>query len=143
MAAIRSPKRRRGPKVKPIAERQLSKKDMKPIVYPERTYSQSQRLRVLTFLENHQIPLSNPREFRKRTQQEASDLYHIPRRTISDWVRKKADIKRVGRGSQKVMEEWEGYTQRVLWPELEDQLYRDFIERRKARRIVRLASAKI
>ena len=136
MAVIWSPKRHYGPKVKPIAKRQLSKKDQKPIVYPERTDSQNQRLRVLTFLENHRIPLSNPEELQKPTQQEASDFYQIPHRTISDWVQKKAEIERVGRGSQKVKEEWDGYTRRVLWPELEDQLYGDFIERGKAGRIV-------
>lgn len=93
---------------------------------------------MLTILENHQIPLSEPRKFRKLTQQEASDLYQIPCRTISDWIRKKNEIERVGRGSQKGREEWEGYTGQVLWPELEDQLYKDFIQRRKAGRIVRL-----
>jgi len=30
-----------------------------------------------------------------------------------------------------------GYSQRVLWPELEDRLYEDFLERRKAGRTVR------
>jgi len=138
MPPVHSPKCCRGPKVMPIAERQLSQKELRPIVYPESIYSQNQRLQVLTFLESHQIPLSDPRKLRKPTQQEASDLYQIPRRTISNWIRKKKEIERVGRGSQKGREEWVGYTGQVLWPELEDQLYKDFIQRRKAGRIVRL-----
>ena len=121
MPTIQSPKCHRGLKVKPIAKRKLSKKDLKPIVYPERTDSQNERLRVLNFLENRQIHLSNPREFLKLTQQEATDLYYIPRHIIQNWVRMKAEFERVRWGSQRGNEEWEGYMGQVLWPELEDQ----------------------
>ena len=34
-------------------------------------------------------------------------------------------------------EESVGFTRRVLWPELEDVLYKEFMERRKAGRTVR------
>ena len=100
--------------------------------------SQSQKLRVLMFLEHHEIALPCERGYRKPTQQEASEVYQIPRRTISDWVRKKEEIEQVGKNSAvKKREEGLGYSQRVLWPELEDRLYREFIERRKAGRIVK------
>jgi len=124
-----------------IHERQLTQQELQPIVHPERTYSQHQKLRVLTFLTNHQIPLPYPGDQRYRlpTQQEASDLYLIPRRTISDWVRKKEVIEKYGKRSRvrKDSNEEVGYSRRVLWPELETRLYQEFLERREAGRSVR------
>jgi len=135
MPPIRKPKIHRGPKPKTIAERQFT---IKPIQYIERTYSQSQKLRVLMFLEHHEISLPFERGYRQPTQQEASEVYQIPRRTISDWVKKKKEIERVGKNSAIKKQEGElGYSRRVLWPELEDKLYSEFIERRKAGRIVK------
>ena len=135
MPPIRKPKIHRGPKAKTIVQREFT---LKPIQYIERTYSQSQKLRVLTFLEHHEIPLLFQQGYRQPTQQEASDMYQIPRRTISDWVRKKKEIEKVGKNSPVKKQEGElGYSQRVLWPELEDKLYIEFIERRKAGRIVK------
>ncbi|RPA90955.1 DDE-domain-containing protein [Choiromyces venosus 120613-1] len=128
MPPIRSPKRRRGPKAKPICERNLTQQELKPIQYPERTYSQSQKLRVLVFLEHHQIPLQRPGEYRRPTQQEASDTYQVPQRTISDWTRKKDKIEQIGKDSP---------VKKAA--ALEDQLYNDFLERREARRTVRQA----
>jgi len=137
MAVIRSPKKRRGPKPKTLATRELRDQDLKPIRYPERTYSQNQKLRVLTFLEKHQIPLQRLGQYRQPTQQEASDLYQIPRRTISDWVQKRSTIEKLGRDSRVKKEESLVCTRRVLWPELEDFLYKEFMERRKTGRTVR------
>lgn len=137
MPPIRSPKRQRGPKAKTISERILLPHQLQPIRYPERTYSQFQKLRVLTFLEHHRIPLARGGEYRPPTQQEASDLYKVPQRTISDWVRKKGKIEGRGRNSAVRKEDGVGYTKRVLWPELEDRLYSEFIERRKGGRTVR------
>jgi len=135
MPPIRKPKIHRGPKAKTIVQREFT---LKPIQYIERTYSQSQKLRVLTFLEHHEIPLLFQQGYRQPTQQEASDMYQIPRRTISDWVRKKKEIEKVGKNSPVKKQEGElGYSRRVLWPELEDKLYIEFIERRKAGRIVK------
>ena len=59
MPPVRSSKPR-GPKLKTLKERQLSPRDLKPIQYPERSYSQSQKLRVLVFLEHHEMPISRP-----------------------------------------------------------------------------------
>jgi len=137
MPPIRSPKCRRGPKAKTIKQRTLSPVELKPIQYPQRTYSQSQKLRVLTFLEHHDIPLRWPGEYRKPTQQEASDMYHIPQRTISTWVKRRKQIEGVGKNSHIKKEEQKGNTQRVFWPELEERLYSEFLERREAGRSVR------
>ena len=137
MAVIRSPKKRRGPKPKPIYERILSQRELKPIRKTERTYSQSQKLRVLIFLEHHRIPCRLLGEYRRPTQQEASDLYQIPTRTISRWVGLRSKIEGLGRDSSVRKDAGLGNTGRILWPELEEQLYRDFIERRREGRIVR------
>jgi len=130
---------RKGPKAKPIHERNLSQQELTPILYPERTYSQSQRIRVLTFLESHQIPISPLGGHRKPTQTEASERYQIPQRTISHWVRRKKKIEEFGKRStvRKMVEESSRYSGRVLWPELDSRLYRECIERREAGRSVR------
>jgi len=65
-------------------------------------------------------------------------MYQIPLRTISDWVRKEKEIEKVGKSSPAKKQEGElAYSWRVLWPELEDKLYIEFIERRNAGRIVK------
>jgi len=92
MPPIQSTKSRRGPKAKPMANRQLRKQDLKPIVYVERTYSQKQKIRVLVFLSHHQIPLLRPGQYRSPTQREAAELYKIPQGTVSDWVRSQQRI---------------------------------------------------
>ena len=94
-------------------------------------------LRVLTFLKYHPIPLRWPGEYRKPTQQEAYNMYHIPQRTISTWVKKREMIERVGKNSHIKEERTNGNTQRVLWPELEEWLHSEFLERRRAARTVR------
>jgi len=137
MASIRSPKRRQAPKVKPIDQQILSANGLKPIQHPQGTYSQSQKLRVLTFLEHHRIPLRLSGECRKPTQQEASDMCHIPRRTISTWVKRGIQIEGVGKNSQIKREVISGNIQRVFWSELEEQLHREFLEWWKAGRSIR------
>jgi len=95
-------------------------------------------LPVATLLNNRIVTLLFQQGYRQPTQQEASDMYQIPRRTISDWVRKKKEIEKVGKNSPVKKQEGElGYSRRVLWPELEDKLYVESIERRKAGRIVK------
>ena len=65
-------------------------------------------------------------------------MYQIARRTISDRVRKKKEIEKVGKNSTVKKQEGElGYSRRVMWPELDDNLYIEFIERRKTGRKVK------
>ena len=133
--------KRRGPKPKTVTERQLIRCDIRPIRYPERSYSQSQKLRVLVFLEHHTIPIARPgienAQYRNPTLQEASDIYQIPRRTISDWVKKKERIEQIGRNSTVRKDRASEYSPRMLWPILEERLYPDFVERMGAGRTVR------
>lgn len=90
------------------------------------------------FLEHHDFELPFERGYWRPTQQEAFEVYQIPWRIIFNWVRKKGEIERVGKNSAvKKREEGLGYSQQELWPELEDRIYREFLERRKAGRIVK------
>ena len=118
MPPIRSPKCQRGPKANSNSERILLPDQLKPIQYPQRTYSQFQKLRVLIFLEHHQIPLARKGEYRPPTQQEASNLDEIPQRTISDWVRQRGQIEERGRtrnsAVKRVEEVGMGCTKQVL-----------------------------
>lgn len=117
-----------GPKPKPIQQRKLTTKDLKTIVRPERSWSQKQKIRVLVFLSHHRIPLSNG-EYRRPTQQEASDVYGVPQTTISEWVRKQGGIEKLGGTSIiRSARTLEGVICR--WPELESRLYNLFLEKR-------------
>lgn len=137
-ARVERRKRQRGPTATKITERELTERDLRPIIFPERTYSQKQKLRVLSFLEHHRIALeSQPGEYRRPTQVEASALFQIPQRTISDWVRGRESIEVGGVGCTVKRREESGYSTRILWPELEAQLYREFLKRREAGRTVR------
>ena len=135
---LQAVKTRRGPKAKSISERTLRPKDLRPIRYPEHTYSRYQKVRVLLFLEHYRIPVSTRRGgyLRHPSQQEASDVYNVPRRTISDWVKDKKLIESVGINSPDKIQTREVVSHR-RWPELEERLYQDFAEWRKEGRIVR------
>lgn len=131
-------KKQRGPKAKSISERILKERSLNPIVRIERTYSQRQKIRVLTYLEHHQIPLRAPGKFRKPTQQEAEDQFNIPRRTISEWARKKKEIEGTGINTSRRAQAPAGGTEsQCWWPELEEKLYKDFLECRGQGRMVR------
>jgi len=139
MPPIQSPKQRRGLSVKPLREQILGQHEINPIQYPERTYSQAQKLSVLTFLEQHRVPDRLPGEFRSPTQQEAAKAFQMRQRTITDWVRKKNQIEKIGKNSaiRNHARGGLGYSRRVQWPELEDKMYNDFIERWEGGRTVR------
>ena len=85
------------------------------------------------------VPDHLPGEFRSPTQQEAAKAFQMPQRTIRDWVRKKDQIEKIGKNSsiRNHASGGLGYSRRVQWPELEDKLYNDFIERREGGRTVR------
>jgi len=136
MPPVRRPKTRRGPKPKTIGQRKLSERILKPVIYPERTYTQWQRIRVLVFLEHYRIPCAQGNKSRNPSQQEAAEIYGVPQRTISDWVRKKKQIEGVGENALVRTEALEGISH-CWWPELEAKLYEDFIKWREQGRIVR------
>jgi len=138
MPSRRITKRKPRPKPKSISERVLDERSINPIMRVERTYSQWQKIRVLTYLKHQQIPLKRPGKFRKPTQQEAADQFQIPRRTISEWVNKKEGIERVGINTKgRAAYPDIGNQRQCWWPELEEKLYSDFLEWRRQGRIVR------
>jgi len=130
--------KKRGPKPKLISKRVLDQQSINSIVRVERTYSHRQKIRVLTYLEHQQIPLQRPGRFRKPTQQEAADKFQIPPRTISEWVKKRGEIEKVGINTKgRAPDPDIGNYSQCWWPELEEKLYSDFLEWREQGQIVR------
>lgn len=122
----RSKKSHHGRKPKLIKHRILKLEDLKPI-RPERSWSPRQKLRVLVFLYHHQIPINSTirnystAEYRALTQLEASEIYGVPQRTISEWVGKQAQIEgissRIARSPRNIT------ISPCQWPKLESHLY--------------------
>lgn len=117
-----------GSKPKSIKDCVLKPEDLKPIRRPESSWSQRQKLQVLTFLYYHRIPINDT--VRAPTQLEASEIYGVPQRTISGWVQQQNKIE----GSSIIR------SPRALvvcqWPELESRLYQLFLGRRERRQAV-------
>lgn len=126
---------RPGPKPKSIKDRVLKSNGIQPIRKQERSWSQKQKIRALVFLYHHRIPLATSGKFRPPTQAEASLLFGIPQRTLSDWVRKQDQIELVAKGSSARTV----HLQHTIckWPELERQLYCLFLECREKGQAVR------
>lgn len=126
---------------------------MKPIHRREISWSQAQKVRVLTYLTHHRIPIepdiripatsasaestcSEVNLFRSPTQTEASQLFGVPQRTISEWVKKEKNIESIAGGTHPRLR-----TFRVevtcKWPETESQLYNRFIQAREKGQAIR------
>lgn len=137
----RSKKPHHGRKPKLIKDRILKPEDLKPIRRPERSWSQRQKLRVLVFLYHHRIPISSTIrnystvEYRAPTQLEASEIYGVPQRTISEWVRKQAQIEGIGSRIARSPRDTTIWT--CQWPELESRLYHLFLSRREQGQAIR------
>ena len=122
-------KKKRGPKLKLISERILDKRSIKPIILVEQTYSQWQKIHILNYLEHQQIPLQHKGKFPQPTQQEAADKFQIPRRTISNWVKKKGGIEKVGINTKgHTLDPDVGYYSQCWWPELLAKFHGDLYE---------------
>lgn len=130
------PSHRPDPKSKKIQDRVLRPQDLKIIQRPERSWSQQQKIRVLVFLYHHRIMYQavgrhdsvGPEHWQSRppTQQEASKIYGVPQKTISNWVRMQDSIESHSSRAQ---------IPRMMvmcqWPELESRLYCLFLEWRE------------
>lgn len=112
---------------------------MTPIQRVEISWSQRPQFRVLVFLYHYQIPVYLVGQYdeinrwgsRTPTEQAASEIYGVPQRTISNWVRKQEMIESCGYGkiSHTVVN--------CQWPELESKLYGLFLERREQSQAIR------
>lgn len=133
---------RPGPKPKLIRDRILKPSDIIPIRFQQRTWSQQQKVRALVFLYHHRIPVEivvkglkvGTGDFRCPTQIEASDLFGVPQRTLSDWVRKQDTIESLAKFSS--VRTLRTFTP-CRWPDLETRLYRQFLERGEKGQAVR------
>lgn len=141
-ASSAKPHTRPGPKPKLIRDRILKPSDIIPIRFQQRTWSQQQKVRALVFLYHHRIPVEivvkglkvATGDFRCPTQIEASDLFGVPQRTLSDWVRKQDTIESLAKSSS--VRTLRTFTP-CRWPDLEARLYSQFLERREKGQAVR------
>ncbi|RPA99425.1 hypothetical protein L873DRAFT_1843546 [Choiromyces venosus 120613-1] len=103
----RKKEKKRGPKPKRLYEHHSHAAKIKPPKRQEKAWSQAQKIWVLTFLFHHQVPTTptihssnNSADLlRPPTQIEASKLFGIPQRTISECVKNKEKIEGLGNGT--------------------------------------------
>ena len=131
-----------GPRAKKISERYCSATKIKPIKRHQNGWSQAQKIRVLTYLHQTQIPTnriirpSSQELDRSPTLTEASKDFGIPQRTISRWVKDKENIENLGGGKHgKICTTKSKVTSK--WPEMESKLHERFIERREKEQAIR------
>jgi len=102
-------KKKRGSKPKKISERYFNSSKIKPKMRQQHSWSQAQKIRVLSYLHHYQIPtsptihspLSSTSSFHLPSQAEASKQFGVPQCTISEWVKNKENIESLGDGSYK------------------------------------------
>ncbi|KAK4234662.1 hypothetical protein C8A03DRAFT_18485, partial [Achaetomium macrosporum] len=132
-----APRRRRGPKTTPLAQRAPSKV-FKPIQRIERTFSRQKKIEVLSFLHHHRIYNPERRldfrlrsgtqdngDYRPPTLAGASVFFQIARSTIKTWWK---NLEAIVEGKVPKF--------RARWPEVEVSLFRDFLACRAAGKIV-------
>lgn len=146
-------KKKRGPKPKKISERAFNIAIVKPIRRREISWSQAQKVRVLTYLTHHRIPIepdiripaastnaestsSEVNPCRSPTQTEASQLFGVPQRTISEWVKKENNIESMGGVTHPNLSTFK-IEVTCKWSEIESQLYNRFIQAREKGQAIR------
>ena len=131
-----TPRRKRGPKPKPVSERKL--RPFAPLERKEETHSHAKQVRVLQFLINHRIydPKANTRGskrvrvvngYREPYISEAATWFKVDEKTIYGWWSRRDKIL----GTAASDPSW-----RPAWPKLEDELFRRFVQRRSEKKIV-------
>ncbi|KAM5358326.1 hypothetical protein ACJZ2D_015395 [Fusarium nematophilum] len=131
-----TPKLKRGPKPKPPSERKS--KPFSPLKRKEETHSHEKKVRVLLFLINHRIYDPNANSWGSRRVQiidgyrqpylsEAAKWLLVKKQTIHEWWKQRDKI--LGITPKEIA--W-----RPKWPELEDELFRRFVQRRSEKKIV-------
>ncbi|KFA53377.1 hypothetical protein S40293_09395 [Stachybotrys chartarum IBT 40293] len=131
-------RKRPGPKPKPLEARGI-RKSVKPVSRINRTYSKNKKLDVLAFLTSHSVydidrdlehrlrrgSAVSEYPYRQPTVAEASKFFNIAASTIQGWWNKKDTILQ-GNIPSFCPE----------WPELEQKLYKLFLEYRDAGKVV-------
>ncbi|KAJ0125647.1 Uncharacterized protein HZ326_31247 [Fusarium oxysporum f. sp. albedinis] len=126
--AGRPPKsKKRGQKAKPIQDRVY--KVAKPVFRKEERHSKERRLEVVMFLYHHRVfDPDHPKSingYRRPLQSEAAAYFQVKQTTISSWWRE---------DMQNIEKEKRSYS--VRWPDLEKQLFEEFIQLRFQQRAV-------
>ncbi|KAI8416070.1 hypothetical protein FOFC_02379 [Fusarium oxysporum] len=129
--AGRPPKpKKRGQKAKPIQDRVY--KVAKPIFRKEERHSKERRLEVVVFLYHHRVfDPDHPKSingYRRPLQSDAAAYFQVKQTTISSWWRE---------DMQNIEKEKRSYS--VRWPDLEKQLFEEFIQLRFQQRAVSTA----
>ncbi|KAJ0135266.1 Peroxisomal targeting signal 2 receptor [Fusarium oxysporum f. sp. albedinis] len=118
------------PKIKSIQDRIYKVK--KPVRRKEESHPRARRLAVVMFLYHHRIFDPDHHKaikgYRRPTQKEAAAYFQVKQQTISDWYRH--DI-------ISIKQEKRAYS--PVWPQLEKQLFEDFIQLRLQQRAVSTA----
>jgi hypothetical protein len=125
---------RPGPKPKPLNERPY--KPSKGIRRVERSYPKERKIEVILFRIHHRIQSITPRtklvSYRPPTFKEMEGFWKIPEQTMSDWWKNREKILQSKGGSRQPRTVWI-----CTWPELEKNLYTEFLQKRAASSIVR------
>jgi hypothetical protein len=125
---------RLGPKPKPLNERIY--KPPKGIQRIERSYSKERKIEVILFRMNHRIQLITPITqlvyYRPPTFKEMESFWKIPEPTMYGWWKNREKILQSKGGSRQTYTVWI-----CTWPELEKNLYSEFLQKRATNSIVR------
>jgi len=123
---------RAGPKSKALCDRIY--KPRGPIKRIRRSYSRSRKVEVLMFLTYHRIPANALQsQYQRPTHAQAATYWKIPESTIQEWWKKQDDILTIKKGSY--VQSAEGWI--CAWPEMERELFEDFIKQRQSGRLIR------
>jgi hypothetical protein len=131
-----TPRRKRGPKPKPISERKS--RPFAPLQRKEETHSPAKQVRVLQFLINHRIydPKANTRGsrrvqvidgYRQPYISEAATWFKVKEKTVRGWWKRRDKILGIIASDPS----W-----RPFWPKLEEELFRQFVQRRSEKKII-------
>ena len=100
-----------------------------------RSYSREKKIEVLLFLTHHRIPInpgSRTTEYRHPSHGEAAGYFKIPKATIHGWWQEQEKIV-LQRGMTYRVENTRWICE---WPEMEEELFNEFIEKRQAGRVI-------
>jgi hypothetical protein len=122
--------KKRGPKPRQIQDRVFKIK--KPVSRKEESHPRARRLAVVMFLYHHRVFVPGhdgaSDRYRRPTQKEAAAYFQVKQQTISRWW--KQDLVQI---------EQEKQPYHPKWPQLENQLFQDFIQLRLQQRAVTTA----
>jgi hypothetical protein len=123
---------RPGPKPKPLHERKY--KPIPAIQRERHSYRREKKLAVLMFMTHHRIPVERAETtYRTPSIRETARWFKLKRSTVADWWKAKDDILRQPGGSSRQL----NATWKCQWPEMEEELFSEFVKFRLNGRLIR------